>query len=324
VGWLRPNRLVLACVVAVVGLPVAAIGPAPARATTESPAYCATYADYFTAQLLVGTAAAFAQGGGKKAAQRAGATYALLLSPRLADATADLVGSGPPELRSLFRSQERVYRKGVALLRAAGLTPDQITELEHVDFAQGDTTDQALTSQDLDTTAFRAKVTVFVGFQKALDLSRATRRQKQTLAGAAGACGVLPDPDVDCGDLLTDAEVTSRIGPVAGTDVQNGCLWAGAAPASGDRPAVGVSVFAGDTTYNRITRRGTAGTPVTGVGDAATLLDGFQGSSSSTTCGQTLVVLTATRTVAVAVCAGAAPVATDDLVAMAQLVLPRL
>ena len=80
----------------------------------------------------------------------------------------------------------------------------------------------------------------------------------------------------------------------------------------------------GTRQYDRAVGQGSGATAVSGVGDAATALDGFATFSDFGGCGRTLVTRTASRTVTVALCPTAGEVTADQLAGITNGVLAKL
>src|SRR5581483_197661 len=127
-------------VVAVLGAAV----PSAASASTAGAAqptrdYCNDLVDYYTVNVVIafigGLAQAFSGLGGSDSTtsttapfdpEEFRAAFYAAMSPKLEALTARLADGGIKVLRKPFRQQEAVFAKGVALLKAAGLTDKQI------------------------------------------------------------------------------------------------------------------------------------------------------------------------------------------------------
>ena len=102
-------------------------------------------------------------------------------------------------------------------------------------------------------------------------------------------CGVFPDPTVQCETLLSTAELTTLLGDGPALQSSQGCLWTGAELAQGNTAELAVDVSLGTSQYDRAVAQGSGAAPLSGVGDAATTLDGFATFSDFGGCGRTLV-----------------------------------
>ena len=84
-----------------------------------------------------------------------------------------------------------------------------------------------------------------------------------------------------------------------------------------------VDVYASSLAYDRLAASAQK-QGVSGVGDAAVTVDGFNAFSSSKACGRTLIAKQGERTVVVAACTGATPPSAETLVGVANNVLARV
>ena len=87
---------------------------------------------------------------------------------------------------------------------------------------------------------------------------------------------------------------------------------------------LGVDVDRGTQAYDRLVAAGSGATPVAGVGDAATMLNGFTSFADFSSCGHTLVTKTGARTVTVALCPASGEATADRLATIARSVLAKL
>lgn len=320
------GRLLVALVVGSFG--VAGTVPAAAHAgDPPSEEFCRAFADFYAVGFLVALAETFAEFDEEESGadgENVVAELYLVFSPKLERTTETMLESAPGDLEKGLKRQLKVWRKGVALLQDdVGLDDEAIEAIADldVDTSSTDTEDVLGDVSDKKLKAAAKK------FAKSVDSVKedATRKEEQALSRAATDCGVVPDPDVDCETLVTDDEATALLGELSETETDPGCSWAGPEPDEAASNSLAVEVYAGDVAYERVTEQlsGT-GEPVPGLGEQASVFEGYSSQTLGSTCGRTLVAVVDGRTLQVALCLGDTPVTTEQLVALATQVEGRL
>ena len=310
----------------------AAASPATAATQVKGPkpptrAACQAFADYFQVEFLVAFASALAQTGhnkgSEKAAAQIGNTLHLVLSPKLEKVTRTLAeGTGPP-LRKLFTRQAKTFGRGVALLEHVGLTKAQIQKLSELDLKPETDLQQVVGDVHLNKKELARAAEQFSSSAKSIDLNEATSKQRQAFQAAGSTCGVFP-VGLDCSSVVTADEAAAVLGMPTTTKNRDGtCTYSGATGAGEGAPELAVDVYASSLAYDRLAASAQK-QGVSGVGDAAVTVDGFNAFSSSKACGRTLIAKQGERTVVVAACTGATPPSAETLVGVANNVLARV
>jgi hypothetical protein len=327
----------LACavvgIVVVCGLAIPASSTATASMTasttaagTPAPEFCRAFGDYYDAAFLVQFITAFAQALSKKAVDKTRTTFLLVLSPKFEKLTSEMATTASAPLRSAFRRQAAKFARGTKILRAAGLSQDQITALAEVPLHASTAAQENLLGKvNLSKKKLNAALVAFKKLDASVDPNQTfTTAQRNRLGTDAVACGVFPDPSVTCGSLLSASDLASTAGTGSSPQPSQGCWWKGADGPDGNPYGIAVDVDRGTLAYDRLVSQATGATPVPGVGDAAALLDGFTSFSDFSSCGHTIVVRAGNRTVTVALCPATGVADAPRLASLARTVLAKL
>ena len=323
----RLGRLLVTLVAGSFGLG----GTAPAAAHAGGPPseeFCGAFADFYAVRVLVALAESFSEFDDEESGgdgENVVAELYLVFSPKLERTTETMLTAAPEDLEKGLKRQLKVWRKGVALLQDdVGLDDEDIEAIADLDIEESstDTEDVLGDVSDKKVKAAAKK------FKKSVDSLEddSTREEQQALSQAATDCGVVPDPDVDCETLVTDDEATAVLGGLSETETDPGCSWVGPEVDDSRGNSLAVEVYASGAAYERITERlaGTGEEAVPGLGEQATVLDGYSSQTLGRTCGRTLVAVVDDRTLQVALCLGDTPVTTEQLAALATQVAGRL
>ena len=229
-------------------------------------------------------------------------------------------------LRPAFRRQAAKFATGIKILRAAGLTSDQITALAQSPLHTNSATqDNLLGKANLSKKKLNAALVAFKKVDASVDPNQTfTAAQRNRLGTDAVACGVFPDPSVNCGTLLTPSDLAETAGAGAVPQPSQGCWWKGADGPDGNPFGIAVDVDRGTLAYDHLVAQASGAKPVPGVGDAATLIDGFTSFSDFSSCGHTIVVRAGDRTVTVALCPASGVADAHRLASLAGVVLAQL
>jgi hypothetical protein len=159
-----------------------------------------------------------------------------------------------------------------------------------------------------------------------VDLGAATPRQQEAFGVMGVGCGVFPDPDLDCETLLTPRESAAVLGAEPEVENDDGtCEYTVDGTGADDDATLGVEVYRSVLAYQRIASS-VDGDALPGIGDDAVAVAGFNTFASIKTCGRTLVVASAGKTIVVAGCIrGSDDEPSDDvLIGLASGVLGRV
>ena len=328
----RRGQLVIALAAALLSLPVLVGGPAGAAtaarvstASTPPAEFCNAFGEYYDAAFLVQFITAFAQSLKPKAAAKTRTSILLVLSPKLQKLLGEMATTGSTPLRAPFAKQVKQFARGTQLLRAAGLNDTQIKALADAPLHTTSATDDLLGKTPITKKKLNAAVDKFGKVGASVDPTKTLTSAQRNRLGIDGvSCGVFPDPSVACTALVPADDVAATAGADATPQTTQGCWWKGADGPDGNPLGLGVDVDRGTLAYDRIVGAGKGATPVPGVGDAATMLDGFQSFADFSSCGHTLVTKAGDRTVTVALCPVSGEATPDRLAALARSVLARL
>lgn len=312
----------------VLGATIPAAAARQGRATPEpSPAACEAFADYFQIEFLIAFASAFASLSDSKDAAASATqirdTLHLILSPKLEQVARILARGTDSPLRALFTQHAEAFGAGVDLLEGVGLTKRQVRALSKLDL-KPDTDLQAVVGDvNLNKKKLNAAAATFHDAAKAVDLNRATSKQKQAFRAAGIVCGVFPDGDLDCEQVVTPDEAAALLGTPATAKNEDGtCVYTPRTPVKGDDTELAVDMYKSALAFDRLAVSAQNQT-VPGVGDAAVALDGFASFSNTKSCGRTFITKQGERTVVVASCAGTSAPSVEALAAVASNVLTR-
>lgn len=307
-----------------------ALGGVAGATTRRGPdaEFCSGFSDYFAASVVVQFAVGLADAFDTKhtgKAEEVRSSFLLVLSPKLELVTRTMARSGPALLRPPFAKQAKAFGIGVGLLRDAGLTEAQITEIAHAAIDSSDTSLEQLTGKiDVSAAAIRKAAGTFKKQLNAIDIGRVPKKQRQAFSTAGTQCGVFPTSHVDCTTLVTPNEAIAALGISVDLDAESPCLYVGPTPASGDTPSLSVDVYVSAMAFANLTKSA-QNQDVPGVGDQATAIAGSASFSSINACGKSLVTRQGDRTVVVALCLpNNADVPIGTLSALATNVLARL
>jgi hypothetical protein len=332
----RPLRrsvgVAVLAILAAVALSLAVAYPIGALTTADAPAartptdeFCTAFGDYYDAAFLVQFVTAFAQSLQPKAVAKTRTSMMLVLAPKLEKLLGEMSKSASKPLRATFRKQEKQFARGSKLLRDAGVTSEQITALANVPLHTTSAAGDLLGETKLPRKKLNAVVAKFAKSGASVDPhATLTTSQFNRLVTDGVACGVFPDPTVACAALVPAQDVAALAGADATPQTSQGCWWKGAQSPDGNVFGLGVDVDRGTLAYDRLVGQGTGATPVPGVGDAATMLDGFRSFADFSSCGRTLVTKSGDRTVTVALCPVSGEATADRLAAVARGVLAEL
>ena len=263
---------VVVAIVVVCGLAIPASSTATAAATggamtasttaagTPAPEFCRAFGDYYDAAFLVQFVTAFAQALSKKAVAKTRTTLLLVLSPKFQELTAAMATTASKTLRPAFRRQAAKFATGIKILRAAGLTSDQITALaESPLHTNSATQDNLLGKANLS----KKKLNAATG---RVQEGRAPRsiptRPSPPRSGTGSAptrsrAACSPTRPVNCGTLLTPSDLAETAG--AGAVPQTVARAAGGRGPT-DRTAtpfgIGVDVDRGTLAYDHLVAAG--------------------------------------------------------------------
>ena len=138
--------------------------------------FCSGFADYFAASVVVQFAVGLADSFDTKhtgKAEEVRSSFLLVLSPKLELITRTMARSGPTLLRGAFAKQAKAFGIGVKLLRGAGLTDAQITQIAHATIDSTDTSLEQLTAKiDVSAAAIRKASNTFKKQVNAVDLGK--------------------------------------------------------------------------------------------------------------------------------------------------------
>jgi hypothetical protein len=311
----------------------AAGGTAAADADRAAPSnrFCTAFGEYYTASfttaLLAGLADAFGDAGDDANGQdpdEVRGTILLVLAPRLEQVTGELTASAPKALRKVFRAQRAVFRDGIGMLEDLGLTSAQLDQLAALDVG-ADASDlrERVGQVDLPDAELKQAGVEFAAKLDELDPSRFPASAQSTFRRAGSQCGLFPDTTVACEKLVKPAEADALIGDATRSD-DEGCEYEGPEPDRGLQPALAVDVYQSARAFDSLSKKdGTES--VAGVGDDAVVTEGYTPFTGFKTCGRTLTVQDADRTVVVAFCPpDDAEVPVGTLSELATKVLGRL
>lgn len=290
--------------------------------------FCSGFADYFAAsvvvQFAVGLADAFDTAHTGKA-EEVRSSFLLLLSPKLELVTRTMARTGPALLRPPFAKQAKAFGIGVGLLRKAGLTDAQITQIAHTAVESGDTSLEQLTgSLNVNAAAVTKATVTFRKQLSSVDIGQIPKKQRQAFSTAGTQCGVFPTAHLNCTKLVTPDEAVAALGISLDLDSESPCLYVGPTPATGDTPSLSVDVYVSAYAFANLTKS-VQNQDVPGVGERAVAIAGSASFSSINTCGKSLVTLQGDRTVVVALCLpNNADVPIGTLTSLASKVLTRL
>ena len=286
-------------------------------------ATCEAFSDYFQAAFFVQIATAFATE--EDAAEDLRNMLVLVLSPKLERLTTDLARDSDPTLRKLYKVQADAFAKGVDLLEGAGLTRRQVKTLSELPVGSDFDTQELLGDVDVKKAALERAAKEFGKTRKKIDLGGATPKQQAAFGSMGVDCGVFPDPDLDCETLLTRTESAAVLGAEPEVDNDQGtCEYTVDGTGADDDTTLGVEVYRSELAYQRIAAS-VDGEAVSGIGDDAVVVAGFNTFSHIETCGRTMVVASAGKTIVVAACIrGSDDEPSDDvLIGLVSHVLPR-
>jgi len=329
-------------VVAVLGAAVpSAASASTARAAQPTRDYCNDLVDYYTVNVVIafigGLAQAFSGLGGSDSTtsttepfdpEEFRAAFYAAMSPKLEALTARLADEGIKVLRKPFRQQEAVFAKGVALLKAAGLTDKQIKLIANAKIDSQNAQIEDLTKKvKLDDAKLANLGKDFKDDLAQLDQIESGPKVAKAFSLVGSQCGAFPSDRVDCSSVLPASDASQILGEDAtrATDEQ-ACEYRGAEPSSGgSTPTVAVAVYDGALAYDTLTRGLTDGKQVKGLGNPAVAVDGFNSAGHTQSCGRTLFETDRKHTVGVAIClAQDAPVSNDILAQTADQVFRNL
>jgi hypothetical protein len=322
----------VALVGALLSLMIVAGGPAGAvtasrvsTASTPPAEFCTAFGEYYDAAFLVQFITAFAQSLKPKAAAKTRTSILLVLAPKLQKLLGEMATTGATPLRAPFSKQAKQFARGTQILRAAGLSDAQIQTLADTPLHTTSATDDLLGNTPITKKKLNAAVDKFGKVGASVDPTKTLTSAQRNRLGIDGvSCGVFPDPTVACTSIVSADDVVAAAGADATPQTTQGCWWKGADAPDGNPSGLGVDVDRGTLAYDRIVGEGQGATPVAGVGDAATMLNGFQSFADFSSCGHTLVTKAGDRTVTVALCPASGEATPDRLAALARAVLARL
>lgn len=317
-----------------VGLGAAAQGASASTPVAKQPLSdkgCAAFTDYFQVNFavafLTGFAEAFDDVGATDTKSSGGASSRapdvdqlqnlvfLVLSPKLEESTTVLAGEAPKSIRKVFAEQRDVYRDGVKLLRDdIGLSGEQIDAIRDADFTE-ETPDALAEELDISKADLEAAAEEFGKQSDVLKAEDATEKQSRTFERIATGCGAIPDPGLEC-DEIVSADLQERL--LGGSaNVENGsgtCTYTGASSVGGPEPEIAVDVYRTADAFGRLTEQNSATDEIDADNVTA---NGFVSFTSFKTCGRTLFSKQADTTVVVALCRpDDAPVTDADLTEM--------
>ncbi len=297
----------------------------PSANPAPSARFCTAFGEYYDVANFMLYISAFAQQVDPKSADDTRTTFLLVLSPKLTNVLTELGKTAAKPLRPAFRRQAARFAEGTQILRKAGLGDAQIRTLADTPLHQGADSTDLLGTATISRKKLRQAVSEFQKASASVDITKQfTGKQQGRVAADAVTCGVFPDPTVQCETLLSTAELTTLLGDGPALQSSQGCLWTGAELAEGNTAELAVDVSLGTSQYDRAVAQGSGAAPLSGVGDAATALDGFATFSDFGGCGRTLVTRTADHTVTVALCPTTGDVTPEQLAGVARIVLAKL
>jgi hypothetical protein len=236
---------------------------------------------------------------------------------------------GAKNLRPAFRALRDTFAKGVDALSDADIPEEQIERIANADItAQTSDIGQIAPQIPLDDAKLEELAAGFKDDLEELDAAfpEEDSRAEETFNDALLECGVTPDTELDCEELLTEADALQILEQDEVTlDDESGCAYSGPEPVDGLTAEVAVVVYPSARAFERITA-GLRTEAVESIGDEAVALEGFNADGRTVTCGRTLIVVDDDTTVNVALCLGGEdpPVSDDLLVQIADQVLQNL
>jgi hypothetical protein len=304
---------------------------ASAVATVHQPApsdrFCTGFNDYyaasFTAALAAGFAEAFGEDGNGADPDEVRGSILLVLSPKLEHVTGQLASSAPKVLRPVFRAQRKSFAKGVGILEDLGLTSDQLDQLATLPTdVSGSELEARIGEVNIDGDALTQAGKDFASEVDDLDAGDFPNA-RVAFQRAGSQCGLFPNTSFDCEKLVKPAEADALLDDATRTD-DEGCEYEGPEPDRGLQPALAVDVYESARAYDRLAQK-SGSASVAGAGDAAAAVEGYTPFTGFKTCGRTLFVKDADRTVVVAFCPpGDGEVDDATLTGVATKVLDRL
>jgi hypothetical protein len=322
----RPWVAVALTVAVVLAATVPAAATGAAGAPAPSAEFCDAFSDYYAAQLVVALISGFAQIGADEGvdAKEAQATFVFALSPKLLEITRDMRRAAPVVLRKELAGHVRIYQRGIDLMVDAGVPPRVIRAIAKLDL-DSDSGDLDIEDEvGISEAKLKAAGRRFATFGKDVIEWHPAPGAAAFLERASKECGIVPDDTVDCRALFTDEEVGALLGGAATLDDSQGCAWE-AETAAGDESKLEVDVYVSRTPYERFADQHESVEPVTGLGDAAVTVSGYDSSSSFKSCGRTIVTRAGDQSVQVALCIGDGDdLAVEPVRDVAEQVLDRL
>ena len=323
----RVARHLVFAVALAVATPMVLVGPAAASTPQADPppTFCTAFGEYYDVAFLVQFVTAFAQSLAPKSVTKTRDNFLLVLSPKLQKLLTQMATTASKPLRPAFKREAAKFARGVQTLRSAGLTPAQITALADAQLHATSASQDLVGKAKISKKKLQTALAQFTKIGASVDPSKTFTAAQRTRLGSDGAaCGVFPDPSVSCDALVSAADIAAAGGSSVAPQQAQGCWWKGGAAPDGNVYGLGVDVDRGTLAYDRLVSAGTNPTPVPGVGDAATLLDGFASFSDFSSCGHTLVTKSGDHTVTVAMCPATGDASAARLTAIAQGVFAKL
>lgn len=332
-------RLVALALAVTLSVPLAA---RPATGATPrlffNDRYCSFFAEYFTVTLLIEFLSelteAFSSLPGDETTISTEpelqpgefrSTMQAMLSPKLVRLTTQLSGRGPRAMRAEFRRERKVFAQGIAILRDAGLTAEQVNVIANVKVDPSTFDIEDLSDKiDLSDEETQAIGREFLPYSQQLQLDDLDSDLTQQFQAAGTACGVIPSQDIDCEDVFSQSDAAEIVGSDVTLDEADGCRYVGTSDGTESEAEVAVVIYDTDRAFKILTKP-VEPEPVDDVGDRAVSFEGFSASGKERTCGRTLVAIADERTIVTALClADDEPVEDAQLVDITQGVIDRL
>jgi hypothetical protein len=299
----------------------------PARgATKPNDRFCAAFADATAVHIAISLASGFPLPGGDSVDRdEFKAVVYVSLSPMLEKLTGEMVKSAPKALRKDLKRQLTIYRKGVELLKGAGVSDRAIQAIADADLTPGSnpTTlaeEHNVSKQQLEAAGKEFRPTI----ESPRSGPAPSPQARSATKNAVTQCGIAPETKVACNELLADADVAAILGGSAALDDDNGCSWTAGTGSGSDENRLAIYVYATGLAYDRFVKLHDGGEPVAGLGDRSVAADGFSSQSVGSSCGRTIATRARDRTVQVALCLRDRDVTTDEVAAVVKQVLPKL
>ena len=224
----------------------------------------------------------------------------LILSPKMEQATRVLAKEAPRSVRKLFAAQRDVYRDGVELLRDdLGLTTQQIEEIRDSDFTE-ETPDSLADDLDISQADVEAAAEEFGKSSDVLRAEDATAAQSRAFQRLISGCGVAPDSELDCDEIVSgDLQQELLDGPATVENDGGTCTYAVESSTGGIDPEIAVDVYRSGDAFDRLVEQNAADDEIDSDNVTA---DGFVTFTGFKTCGRTLYSKEDNSTLVVAIC----------------------